>query len=354
MTTDLTNTRTPEVIAAEVRALTATVLTNVIEIGRRFAEAKALLPHGEFGAWLENSTGYSQRTANNFMRLFDAYGDQQASMFGANPNSQAFANLPYTKALALLSVPEEEREDFAREVDAESISLRELQERIKERDQQLADSETALAEVKDNYEDAVDRNKRLARRVAELEEQSTQQLQHIAEMAARPTDVAVREPTAEELDLLVADKLRESDRIHAENLANADEERRKVETALGDERLKVKRLQEKLKAAQDEQAKAVEAAKGEGKKDAAEKLAQLNQQLTAAQAEVKGLSDQLAESQKRAAMADEATIAFKAAFGQWQRARGDMKQCLERAAPETAERLKAAMKAQLEAWLKEV
>ena len=137
MTTDLTNTRTPEVIAAEVRALTATVLTNVIEIGRRFAEAKAMLPHGEFGAWLENSTGYSQRTANNFMRLFDAYGDQQASMFGANPNSQAFANLPYTKALALLSVPEEAREDFAREVDAESISLRELQEKIKERDEQL-------------------------------------------------------------------------------------------------------------------------------------------------------------------------------------------------------------------------
>ena len=76
--TDLTTTRTPEVIAAEVRALTATVLTNVIEIGRRFAEAKALLPHGEFGAWLESSTGYSQRTANNFMRLVDAYGDPQA------------------------------------------------------------------------------------------------------------------------------------------------------------------------------------------------------------------------------------------------------------------------------------
>ena len=352
--TDLTTTRTPEVIAAEVRALTATVLTNVIEIGRRFAEAKALLPHGEFGAWLENSTGYSQRTANNFMRLFDAYGDQQASMFGANPNSQAFANLPYTKALALLSVPEEEREDFAREVDAESISLRDLQEKIKERDQQLADSETALAEVKDNYEDAVDRNKRLARRVAELEEQSNQQLQEIAEMAARPTDVAVREPTAEELDAIVADRLRESDRIHAENLANADKERRKVEAALGDERLKVKRLQEKLKAAQDEHEKAVEAAKGEGKKDAAEKIAELKQALAVAQSDVRTLTDQKEALERSATLAQEPVITFRACFGQWQKAHKDMLDALERAAQEPAAKLKAAMKAQLEAWLKEV
>ena len=91
--TELTTTRTPDVIAAEIRALTSTMLTSVIEIGRRFAEAKAMLPHGQFGPWLESSTGYSQRTANNYMRLFEEYGDSQGSLFGATVNSQAFANL---------------------------------------------------------------------------------------------------------------------------------------------------------------------------------------------------------------------------------------------------------------------
>ncbi len=352
--TELTTTRTPDVIAAEIRALTSTMLTSVIEIGRRFAEAKAMLPHGQFGPWLESSTGYSQRTANNYMRLFEEYGDSQGSLFGASVNSQAFANLPYSKALALLAVPAEEREEFAEVVDAEGISLRDLQEKIKEREQQLADSETALAEAEDKLVAARNDAALYADQRDELREKVDRLARENVDLKNRPTDVAVREPTAEELDAIVADRLRESDRIHAENLANADEERRKVEAALGDERLKLKRLQEKLKAAQDEQEKALDAAKAEGKKDAAEKLAQLNQQLTAAQAEVKGLSDQLAESQKRAAMADEATIAFKAAFGQWQRARGDMKQCLERAAPEPAAKLRAAMKAQLEAWLKEV
>ena len=354
MTTDLTNTRTPEVIAAEVRALTATVLTNVIEIGRRFAEAKALLPHGEFGAWLENSTGYSQRTANNFMRLFDAYGDQQASMFGANPNSQVFANLPYTKALALLSVPEEEREDFAREVDAEGISLRALQEKIRERDQQLADSETALAEAEDKLVAARNDAALYADQRDELRETVGRLAQENIELKNRPTEVAVREPTAEELDLLVADKLRESDRIHAENLANADEARRKVETALGDERLKVKRLQEKLKAAQDEQEKALEAAKAEGAKDAAAKVAKLEQDLAVAKSDVRLLTDQKESLERSATLAQEPVITFRACFGQWQKAHKDMLDALERAAQEPAAKLRAAMKAQLEAWLKEV
>jgi len=354
MTTDLTNTRTPEVIAAEIRALTSTMLTSVIEIGRRFVEAKAMLPHGQFGPWLESSTGYSQRTANNYMRLFEEYGDSQGSLFGATVNSQAFANLPYSKALALLAVPAEEREEFAEVVDAEGISLRELQEKIRERDQQLADSETALAEVKDNYEDAVDRNKRLARRVAELEEQSDQQLRKIAEMAARPTDVAVREPTAEELDAIVADRLRESDEAHARNLANADEARRKVETALGDERLKVKRLSDKIKSLEAEQEKAVEAAKAEGAKDSVEKLLKLKQELAVAQSDVRTLTDQKESLEKSATMAQEPVITFRAYFGQWQKARSAMLEALERAAPEPAAKLKAAMKVQLEAWLKEV
>ena len=40
-------------------------------------------------------------------RLAAEYGDAQVSLFGAN--SQALADLPYTKALQLLAVPEEER-----------------------------------------------------------------------------------------------------------------------------------------------------------------------------------------------------------------------------------------------------
>lgn len=345
--TDITMTRTPEVIAAEVRALTATVLTNVIEIGRRFAEAKALLPHGDFGPWLENSTGYSQRTANNFMKLFDAYGDQQASLFGANPNSQAFANLPYTKALALLSVPEEEREAFAEEVDAEGISLRELREKIKAREQEADELRDALSRAQ-SYGETVDAELQDAR--ADLEAAQDQ----IQELQSRPTDVAVREPTAEELDAIVADRLRENDEQFATALAAVETERAKVETALQQERQKLKALKNELKAAQGEQTKAVEAAKAEGAKNAAAKVAKLEQDLAVAKSDVRLLTDQKEALERSATLAQEPVITFRACFGQWQKAHKDMLDALERAAQEPAAKLKAAMKAQLEAWLKEV
>ncbi|MBQ7124923.1 MAG: DUF3102 domain-containing protein [Clostridia bacterium] len=67
---ELQTTRTPEVIAGEIRALTATMLTNIVEIGRRMCEAKEILPHGEFGKWISEQTGYSSSTANNFMKLY--------------------------------------------------------------------------------------------------------------------------------------------------------------------------------------------------------------------------------------------------------------------------------------------
>ena len=344
---DLTTTRTPEVIAAEIRALTSTALSTIIEIGRRFAEAKAMIPHGEWGNWLKESTGYSQRTAQNFMRLYEAYGDEQGSLFGASAKTQAFASLPYTKALALLSVPEENREAFAEEVDAESISLRELQDKIRERDEQLREAKQELAGT-------VEDNKDLSYRLRQAEEREGLQAEELERLRNQPTEVAVREPTPEELEALVADRLRESDEQHAKVLAGADEARRNVELNLAKANQEAATLKEKIKKLKAEQEKAVEAAKAEGKKDAAEKLAELQQKLAVAESDVRTLTDQKVSLEKSATMAQEPVITFRAYFVQWQRAHKEMLEALERAAEEPAKKLKAAMKAQLEAWLKEV
>lgn len=119
-------------------------LNGAIEIGRRLYEAKEMLPHGEWGRWLREEVDFSQQTANNFMRLFDEYGDRQITIFGAVANSKTIGNLPYTKALRLLAVPAEEREAFAEEVDAANLSVRELDKVIRERD--AAEERAAAAE----------------------------------------------------------------------------------------------------------------------------------------------------------------------------------------------------------------
>lgn len=129
--------RTPELIAAEINSIKEqtrrVVLYNSIEIGRRLIEAKEILGHGEWGEWLEKSVDYSQRTANNLMRIFEEYGSQQLTLLDNNVKSQAFANLSYTQAVALLGIPQEEREEFVKENDIDSMSTRELQKVIKEK-----------------------------------------------------------------------------------------------------------------------------------------------------------------------------------------------------------------------------
>lgn len=141
--------RTAETIAAEIRALTASMLSNVLEIGRRMCEVKEMLPHGSFGAWIRENTGYSPSTANNFMRLFQEYGATQGSLFGTEINCQTFGNLSYSKALALLSVPAEDREEFVRDHDVEAMSTRELQQAIQERDRARAEAEREAQKARD-------------------------------------------------------------------------------------------------------------------------------------------------------------------------------------------------------------
>lgn len=131
--------RTPEIVAAEIRQLESQtvkmVLNNSIEIGKRLCEAKEMVPHGEWGKWLKEEINFSQSTANNLMKIYNEYGDSQGQLWGASAKSQTLGNLTYSKAVALLAMPAEERESFVEENDVEDMSTRQLQEAIKAREE---------------------------------------------------------------------------------------------------------------------------------------------------------------------------------------------------------------------------
>jgi hypothetical protein len=57
--------------AAVIRRLGRRVITDIIEIGRRLCEAKKLVRHGDWEAWLEKEFGWSADTALNFMRVYE-------------------------------------------------------------------------------------------------------------------------------------------------------------------------------------------------------------------------------------------------------------------------------------------
>lgn len=139
--------RTVETIAIEINSIRdqaqRILLSASVEIGRRLAEAKALLPHGEWGNWLADHVDYSPSTAGNLLKIFEKYGSDQLSLFGDNTNSQALANLNYTQAVALLGIPDEEREKFVVDNSVTEMSSRELQAAVKERQKAIKEKEDA-------------------------------------------------------------------------------------------------------------------------------------------------------------------------------------------------------------------
>ncbi len=157
---DLLTERTPPVIAAEINTIkqqtNKILLASAVEVGKRLKEAKALLPHGEWGKWLEESVSYSQRSANYMIQLFEEYGPKLLASqdMDVSSNSQSIANLTYTQALILLGLPVEERDEFIVENDAGSMSSRQLQQAVSVRNQELAgkedeDLQKVCAEQKD-------------------------------------------------------------------------------------------------------------------------------------------------------------------------------------------------------------
>ena len=148
-------------VTAEIRsyqdAARKMMITYCIEVGRRLVEAKSLVGHGEWGAYLRDELGFSQSRANDLMRLFDAYAADQIRLDGAALKSQAFGNLSYTQALALLVLPsDEEREAFVQSHDMSKMSTRELQEELRRRNQGTQDEPTR-EELAERLDDALEK-----------------------------------------------------------------------------------------------------------------------------------------------------------------------------------------------------
>lgn len=184
--------RTPEVIAAEINSIKEqtrkVVLYNSIEIGRKLVEAKELVPHGEWGNWLEEAVDYSKSTANNLMKIFEEYGSDQITLLDDNLKSQAFGNLNYSQAVLLLGLPSEEREKFVEENKVDEMSTRELKKAIddlkkanKEKDNALKERDEAIEKLsaleesnrilEETFNEGAEERNSLEEKVKELEKE---------------------------------------------------------------------------------------------------------------------------------------------------------------------------------------
>lgn len=215
--------RTIEVITSEILEAKRVGGEAVLTIGRGLIEAKGLLSHGEWLPWLSEKVEFSERSAQNFMRLAREWS-----------NPQTLADLGASKALALLALPESEREDFIAEVhtvDGEEktvidMSARQLEKAIREREEALAEKHAAEQARAKMAEDMA-LTKQLLESAQETAKTSGQEVDRLTreleKLKSRPVEVAV------EVDRDALDKARE------EGYQQAKKEFKTAEKAAGEQ-----------------------------------------------------------------------------------------------------------------------
>ena len=275
----------------------------ILEIGKRLAEAKSQLSHGEWLPWLEEKVEFSERSAQQYIRLWREYG-----------KSATVADLGVRKALVLLALPESEREEFAAEkhvVDgaektARDMTAKELEEAVRQR---------KLAELKaDSVQRELDKQKEFAAQAeaeaAKAREAAEQAAADVQE--AKDTAMAAQEELARVRGEL--EQLRSRPVEVAVQTVNASEEQIAAARAEAEEAAAVK--EKKLAAKLDKAQKALERARAD-KKAAEARAADAERERTSAMDAAKSYKAEAEAAAKRAAMAaNEGLTRFKVVFDQ--------------------------------------
>ncbi len=291
----------------EDQQLANMMLAHAVEKGRWLTEAKGLVPHGEWGAWLKREVDYSQSRAQELMRLFQRYGDSQESLF-ESPKSKALGTLSVTQAICLLPLRDgPELEEFLKTHDVEHMSTRALSAEVRaaqrERDEARRAAEQAQAgqaaaeAARDKASQDIElANRRLEGLNAQLAEQSARAEE--AQAAAQRLAAELEELKASPVDMVVET---DANALHAA--------RREAEAAMQAQVDEAKSAAEQARAELMEANSAVQRARLEQE--------QARQELERAKAEAAALREG-AEGKRAALAADGELALFRALFEQTQ------------------------------------
>ena len=340
---EMVTVRDVDIVTAEIvtikRQTQQVLITAAIELGRRLTEVKAMIPHGEWGKYLQERVDYSQSTADNLMKLYREYGSGQDSLFDNFANSQTFANLSYTQALALLSVPADQREQFAEDHDVANKSTREIQELVRKRAEQetaIGALQAALDDTQNQKDTAISKLQEVETLLSDAEKECDSRKQEVEKLTAKLQKAQEAERKANEQ--LKKEKENPTvpqnvmDNLRAE--AEAAAQKAEAEKAAKER----KKIQSELEKAQ----KAAEDA-ADDKKRAMEELEQMQKKLQAAQQEVK--------------MANPDVAVFRSLFEDVQQTfnrMNDARKTVAEVDPVMGENLKRAVAAVLEQWKMEL
>lgn len=233
-----TITRTIEEITVSARMNMQDMTNRAIALGHDLSDAKQVLGHGHFLPWLE-SIGISSSTAANFMKVAREVA----------PGSR-LAGMQYSRVLALLAAPAEDREALAEETEGKSAA--EIRRLIAERDKaaESCNAETvradrAEADAKRFYDETAE----LRRQLDVMDKARQANLEHSNKMNAKNNMLHCEiDNLKEQLEKTKADLIiAENNRIEVEVVPqNIQEERDALMAAAEDAEARAAAAEEEL------------------------------------------------------------------------------------------------------------
>lgn len=125
-TTTAAEPATLEQLTLEVKFYLGQTAQNIIEVGKRLTQAKELVPHGDFGSWLEKNFSLSQPTASRFMRCAERFA-----------NYSTLNNFNSSQLITMLELPADETKAFieakaAAGTPVEDMTVKKLREEVQQ------------------------------------------------------------------------------------------------------------------------------------------------------------------------------------------------------------------------------
>lgn len=297
-------TRSAAVIAAEINAIKSQTFgileaahtyakQSCFEIGKRLEEAKATVPHGEWGDWLEANVSYSVSTANDLMRIYREFGDEQIDMLTGRSDAEVFEGLSQSQMVALFGLPKADRVAFVEEHRAElesgELSTRKLKEEIKrlneeieKKDKEILDNDESYGQLVMEKKAAEALAKEASDRAVEAETKANDLQLRFDELSAKPIEATavekVYEPTPEQVEEIRAAAIKETEDKLQKAADKKQKELDKLLSADLEKKKEIDDLKGQLEAKEAEMDGAIKSAVAEAVAGAEKKLRALTAQ----------------------------------------------------------------------------
>lgn len=124
-------------LVSEIKFFENQAVVSYWEIGKRLAQAKEQVGHGNWLKWVDDNLGYSERTTQQLIKVYQSY-----------PNTNMVSDLKFRQVLALTTVEEETRQEILEKENLEDKTVKETQEIIRRYKEEKRDLEEENKELR--------------------------------------------------------------------------------------------------------------------------------------------------------------------------------------------------------------